>query len=344
MVRACPPLVAILLCTMGWPADVQRHGRDAAERPVLLYYVVRTTRGGSAEERPVQVDVQRKKRSWSFYYQRCPRWQPKGLYAAASYDAGVEASRFSPNTGSFGKPEPIARIFGRGAARGRYTLTVRGNWRIIAWSPDGGSILHETRGGISVTTLSTGRRRTLVRAKDLSRGESGQGAWGLDWSRHGDRIAFGRATADRAAPGPWDPETADDQDLGTHYEVVLAPAGGGKLRTLGHGSRPRFSPDGRWLVAVDRYDDRFGTAIRRYDLKANPPTSRIMVDDARAACFHPVRNELAVVLANGDLVLTDIEGRVVSRVLTLEQIVGGYLERGSKLVMPPVVPRADIDW
>src|SRR5262249_51529388 len=180
---------------------------------------------------------------------------------AGPWDAGIEVGRSSPAPRQFGPPHPVSHVFARGHSY-RLPFTYSG----MAWSHDGQSLLVDYGElGIERIDLRTGARRVLVTEKLLGR-DPFSITRGLDWSADGEQIAFSALGADPAFKGSFDPNDQVFQDRGRHCDIWLAAADGRNPHRIGHGSRPRFAPDGKTLIALDRYDDRFDTCIRRYDL------------------------------------------------------------------------------
>jgi hypothetical protein len=286
------------------------------KRPLVLFYV-----GDAGKVRrqliSATVDVERRKLGNAPVPELVfARWQPSGPQLAVDLDAGIEVCRYSPATRRFGPPHPLSQVFGRGRSY-HLPFTYSG----LAWSPDGQSLLVDYgEQGVERVDLRTGARRVLVTEKLLGR-DPFSITRGLDWSPDGKRIAFSALGQDPAFKGSFDPNDQVFQDRGRHCDVWLAAADGRYARRIGHGSRPRFSPDGKTLLALDRYDDRFDTCIRRYDLTGRQPEARVIIDNARAFCFGRGPNEIAVVLTGGDLVLADLNGRITARVLAAKEIV-----------------------
>jgi hypothetical protein len=261
------------------------------------------------------------------------RWQPSGTHLAVDLDSGIEVCRYPPATRKFTAPRSMSKALGGGRS---YTLPF--TYSGVAWSPDGQSLLVDYgERGIERVDLRTGARRVIIPEKLLGR-DPFSTTRGFDWSADGRRIAFSALGGDAAFKGSFGPDSVF-QDRGRHCDVWLAAADGKYARRIGHGSRPHFSPDGKTLIALDRYDERFDTCIRRYDLTGKQPTSRVIIDSARAACFGRGPNELAVVLTTGDLVLTDLNGHITQRVLAAKDIVPP--EMGGKLDQ---LRAALIDW
>ncbi len=324
---------------LSFPVKAELKGSRATERPILLYYFF-VQGPGSVQVEPIQVDLIRHlSGSWLYYDENLPRWQPNGSYVIAWYDdLGVQVSRYSFRNHRFGNLQSPSKVFGiRGK---RYRLDLGG----ITWSYDGKWILGESEQGLERVYLPTGRRRVVVPRKWLGRGDLGY-IYGLDWSADGKWIAYSLSGHDPAHRGPYDPENPDFNDPGTHYNLWLVRVDGSDRHYLGHGSRPRFSSDGRWLVCVDRFDNRFGVGIRLYDLRARPVTSRWLVRGALDACFVPHQDNVLVVLANGDLVISNLHGRILSRPMTFQQI-KKHIFTDSESMQYPIgtIERADVDW
>ena len=339
------------LLLIGWtalfllpsPVKAEQKGSRDTERPILLYYVF-IQGPGSPQEESIQVDLTRRRIGAWLYYTTSPRWQPNGSYVIAWYDdLGAQVSRYSFRNHRFGNLQSPSKVFGiRGK---RYNLDIGvGIWPTNAWSYDGKWVLGESGRGLERVYLPTGRRRVIVSYKWLGQGDL-RYIYGLDWSADGKWIAYSLSGHDPAHRGPYDPESPYFNDPGTHYNLWLVRVNGSDRHYLGHGSRPRFSPDGRWLVCVDRFNKRFGVGIRLYDLKARPVTSRWLIRDALAACFVPHQDNVLVVLANGNLVISNLHGRILSRLMTFQQIKKHIFTDSERMFYPiGTIERVDVDW
>ncbi len=289
----------------------------------------------------MQVDPERNRVGRWFRYPSAARWQSRGFTAAAVFSPGVYVARFRPGSSRFSRWQPASFMFGPN--RRVPQLDALGYQPIVAWSRDGASLLYEDdRAGLLRIDLRTGRRRTVIARRWLGdTGDIGNTA-GHDWSADGRRIAYSLRGSTRAPVGRSDPEEHDAPDSGLFYEVWWAAPNGMGRRRLGTGSRPRFSPDGKWLVALDRLPSIPGTGIRLYDLRGPQPSSRMIIEHALSACFAQDSNRLAVVLQNGDLVIADLNGRTVRRLQPRSRLLEGI--EFPEGFGPGTIQRAYIDW
>ncbi len=83
--------------------------------------------------------------------------------------------------------------------------------------------------------------------------------------------------------------------------------------------------------------------IRLYDLRGPEPSSRSIIEHALWGCFARDSRRLAVVLQNGDVVIADLNGKIVRRLQSGRKMLGEDVEYEQGVSFLGI-RRADIDW
>lgn len=336
----------MILCALAWlmvPGTVRASG--SADRPVLLHFFV--IRGPGA---PHIVSVQylvlkRRAVQQVTYPYPFARWHPRRNIIAFKDDLGLEYAHFSRSGHMFGHPRLVRPTVGPGVLR-KNGVDLGPSLLDPAWSVVGNNMVAEFDGrrGIEMLSLASGRRQVIVPARELGNNPRGN-TFGVDYSPDAKLIAYCVQGDVRAAAGKYDPERVfDSEDPGLHCDTWLVERSG-KRSLLGHGSRPRFSRDGRWLVVLDRADDKFRFDVRLYDLRSPRRVGRVVMHDIKAVCFSRTKDNLVVVRGNGDLVEVDYAGRVRRILATGRKLLkAAFFSRDVRGYRVGPIMRADVDW
>lgn len=159
--------------------------------------------------------------------------------------------RYNSLTRRFGEAKDVAAVLGNPGVN--YKLRFNG-FQSFAPSPDAKTLTFGDKQGVKVLDFKTGQMRLLVPRDNLPQKNYDEGPSSFAWSPNSQKIAFSVASD----------EVFGLQAIVPYQDLYLVGRDGKGLHRLGRGFGPSWSPDGRYIVAIEG-ERGAGKHIVRYE-------------------------------------------------------------------------------
>ena len=251
------------------PKTTSAHTGNPVNVPIVF-----TSRGRSAKARAWVPTEPVKPVSLPFSGSSTMQWLPdySGVLVAAD-DMPMVLHRYNSRTQEFGPPEDVAKHLANEGVD--YTIRLSST-QDFAPSPDKTKLVYGDEKGVHLFNLKTGEKQLLLERSNINKrdaaGKYEDAPQYFAWAPDSTRIAF-------SVEGN---KQMGLQGVNPIEELYLVDVDGKNLRHVGQGFSPSWSPNKRYIVAIDGAANG-GKQLVRFDTETK---DRRVLDTAKLATFH----------------------------------------------------------